>query len=442
MREIGKTVAPTTKVKVAAIIASLAFHGALSVGLMRGASRADHQPESAEASRVNAPASHSRAPIPVDVSAAGEAFIVDAPQVDPTGDPPRVAGGEVVARIDTGTPGHGGDACARVPALNLADGDERLRLSPDLINRFDRDQVQRLRVARTRASWEDRRSTTHPADLTIVTTGPGSVGARRPSAVSAPSRGVLRSPAASVTGGALGDVARRDEGEGESRSGGASTGSLQGAPGPGMADGRVGFDHRTSAPIGMARPAVTAGPVAVLADARALPRDDVDSAQEVATTTRSLVYASTAGGLAGEGTGGAGGGGEPGAGAATGPGALARPLGVGASDVYDYWTSDPRLLPYFRRLHAKIDPMWADAFPRSALLELKQGTVILEMTVFADGQVQVSWPPLRPSGVDEFDRNCAEAIRRAAPFPRIPPELGTRSLKIRAPFVANNPIIK
>jgi outer membrane biosynthesis protein TonB len=53
----------------------------------------------------------------------------------------------------------------------------------------------------------------------------------------------------------------------------------------------------------------------------------------------------------------------------------------------------------------------------------------------------VQWPPLRPSGVDEFDRNCADAIRRAAPFPAIPRELGVSSLTIRAPFAANNPAV-
>jgi TonB family protein len=110
--------------------------------------------------------------------------------------------------------------------------------------------------------------------------------------------------------------------------------------------------------------------------------------------------------------------------------------------VFDYWTTDPRLLPYFRRIHAKIDPLWADAFPKSALLELKQGTVILEFTVLADGHVVVSWPPARPSGIDEFDRNCADAIRRASPLPPIPRALGVRSVVIRAPFVASNPIVK
>jgi outer membrane biosynthesis protein TonB len=52
---------------------------------------------------------------------------------------------------------------------------------------------------------------------------------------------------------------------------------------------------------------------------------------------------------------------------------------------------------------------------------------------------------VRPSGIDEFDRNCADAIRRASPFGPIPAalrDLGRTSLRIRAPFVAKNPIVK
>jgi TonB family protein len=75
-------------------------------------------------------------------------------------------------------------------------------------------------------------------------------------------------------------------------------------------------------------------------------------------------------------------------------------------------------------------------------VDLKQGTVILEFVVARDGTAKVTWPPLRPSGIDEFDRNCAEAIRRAGPFEPIPPVLGVSSLRIRAPFVANNFVIK
>ena len=98
-----------------------------------------------------------------------------------------------------------------------------------------------------------------------------------------------------------------------------------------------------------------------------------------------------------------------------------------------------------RHIHAKVDPLWANAFPKSAMVELKQGTVILDVTISSDGHAVVAWPPYRISGIDEFDRNCAAAIRRASPFEPIPQVLrdrGYTTLHIRAPFVAKNPIIQ
>jgi TonB family protein len=429
------------KVQAVAIAASVAFHGALTAGLSWMAYRglAVDKPE-APASFESPPASTT---IAVDLPSMGDGYLLDEQSADPAGEPPRMMAGDTVARLDTGAAGRGGEASVRSPAINLADGDERMRLSPDLLNRLDRDQLQRLRVARARASWEDRRSTTHPAELTLVATGPGAVRERRPMAAYEPNRGALESPSASVRGASPGnrrDDAGRDGDDG--RRGGETLGTVLGAPGRGLLAARVGFDHRASAPVGTVRPAVATGPVAIPANTRARPRDDVESEQEVATAVQALVHASTAGGLPGEGEGGSAGSGEAGAGAMSGAGSHARPLGLGEGDIYDYWTTDPRLLPYFRQIHAKIDPLWADAFPKAALLELKQGTVIIELTILADGQVAVSWPPLRPSGVEEFDKNCAEAIRRAAPFPPIPRELGARRLRIRAPFVANNPIVK
>jgi len=187
---------------------------------------------------------------------------------------------------------------------------------------------------------------------------------------------------------------------------------------------------------------VTEATVTVPATAHARPRDNVDSEQEVATTVQALVHASTAGGAIGEGNGGTGGGGAPGAGGGLVPGSHPRPLGTGEGDWFDLNSTDPRLVGYFRKIHAKVDPLWADAFPRSAMLDLKQGTVILEVTIERDGRARVAWPPIRPSGIDEFDRNCAAALRKASPFEPIPRELGMQTLRIRAPFVASNPIVR
>ena len=424
------------------IAASAAVHAVLVGGLFWLALQSlsvESPPPPEEA----APASPAASPlITIELPTVGDGVLLEDRPVDPTGDPPRVSGGATVPHLDTGQPGHGGDVHVPVPALNLADGDERMRLSPDLLSRLDRDQLQRMRVARVRQSWEDRRSTTHPTELTLLVTGNATRLERRPSAPREPSRGALQSPSPSVLGGAIGASSPGGPGETEHPLGGAHAGSTQSAPGAGVTETRAGLDHRAAAPIGSARPDVTRGPVSVPANESARPRDDVDSDQEVATAVRSLLHASTAGGAPGDGQGGTGGGGEAGAGANSGAGSHARALGVGEGEIFDFWTSDPRLLPYFRQLHARIDPLWANAFPRSALLELKQGTVILVFVVHADGHVTVQWPPARPSGIDEFDRNCADAVRRASPLPPIPRELGVSSLTIRAPFVASNPAVR
>ena len=430
----------TRVVHGATLVASVAFHVTLAVGVLLGVRFVSGQGAPAVA-RGSEPEPAASEEVAIELPLTGDGVAVEERPLDPTGAPPRPSGGATQAHLDTGTPGRGGDERAE-RALNLADQDERMRLSPDPLSRLDRDQLQRIRVARVRQSWEDRRATTHPMELTILVTGDGTRVERRTPSPWEPSRGAVQSPSASAQGGDIGARAPEDVAELGPRAGGERTGSLLAVPGVGVDDGRPGRDHRTAAPVGSARPDVTQGPVTVPAAAHARPKDDVDSEQEVATTVRSLLHASTAGGASGEGQGGNGGGGEPGAGGASGAGSRAQALGVGSGDVFDFWTTDPRLVSYFRRLHARIDPLWANAFPKSAIYELKQGTVILQFTVSAGGQVSVAWPPLRPSGVDEFDRNCADAIRRAAPLPAIPPELGVSSLTIRAPFVASNPIIK
>jgi TonB family protein len=425
------------------IAGSVLVHAALAGWLSWVALRTVER-EKQEASAIAAQASVAAvADDTFEAPTVADGLIVQESSADPVGDVPRVTAGDAIARLDANGAGHGGDAATRERALNLADRDERARLSPDSLSRLDRDQLQRLRVARVRLSWEDRRSTLHPAELTLIANGPGSVRERRPTSSSDPSRGALESPLANARGSLLGSPAPTSEGLDAFRAvGGETRGSFDGSPGLGLLDGRPGVDHRASAPVGSARPAVMLGPVSIPSTLRGSPKDDVDSEQEVATQVRSLVHASTAGGVVGAGEGGTGGGGAAGAGGATGAGSRALPLGLGEGNVYDYWTSDPRLVSYFRSIHAKIDPLWANAFPRSALLELKQGTVIIEFTVMADGRAEVAWPPLRASGVDEFDRNCADAIRRAAPFPPIPAELGLTSVRIRAPFAADNPIVK
>ncbi|HEX3344054.1 MAG TPA: hypothetical protein VHS09_05745, partial [Polyangiaceae bacterium] len=220
----------------ATIAASAAFH-ALAVGgiffwlAYRSLTVPAHPPDETSApAPTSAPAS-----VTVELPTVGDEVALEDLLVDRNGEPPRASGGATIARLDTGRAGHGGDAHVPLPALNLADGDERMRLSPDTLSRLDHDQLQRLRVARLRQSWEDRRSTTHPTELTLLVTGAATVLERRPAAAREPSRGALESPSPSVRGGTLGAASPAGAGETPSATGGARAGSTLGAPGMGLA---------------------------------------------------------------------------------------------------------------------------------------------------------------------------------------------------------------
>jgi TonB family protein len=422
-------------------VASLALHAGFAVLCGWFALRSMQHREA----EVIRPRSGDGALIAVDLPGFADGTLLSAHTPDAQGIPPVRSGGDTVPRIDTGAVGVGGDLTVDRPAIHLSDRDERMRLAPELLSRLDRDQAQRIHSSTARASWEDRRATTHPAELTFVVSGEEERAERRPTTTLDPSRGALLSRAPAVKGGAVGTPDPIGEDAARSALGGLRAGTLDAAPGRGVREGRVGEDHRSSAAVAHVRPDVAQGPVAVPAAERNRVEDDVDSEQEVATVLRSLVHASTAGGVLGQGRGGSGRGGDPGAGGDEGSGSHPRLLGDGSSDWFDINTNDPRLVSYFRRVHARIEPLWADAFPKSAMMDLKQGTVILEFTILEDGAARVTWPPLRPSGIDEFDRNCADAIRKAGPFEPIPPELARQlarsSLRIRAPFVALSPIV-
>jgi TonB family protein len=419
-------------------MASLGIHAVFVVGI---GWLAFHSLRDSRPPAPPPPPSTDRA-IVIDLPAFAEGTLIEEGALDPAGEEPKQSGGTTVPRLDTGKLGHGGDATVDKPAVHMSDVDEHMRLSPDLLSRLDRDQVHRIESARERASREDRRSTTHPAELTFLASGEGTRAERRQPTDADPSRGVMVASPASVLGGSLGTPDPLGDDGQRADVGGSQLGTTESSPGIGVHDGHPGADHRAKAAVMTARPDVTLGPIAVQALRKNRPNDDVDTDQEVATTVRSLVHASTAGGLAGDGRGGTGGGGEPGAGGSAQGGSHPLPLGNGEGDWLDLNSTDPRLIPYFRGIHAKVDPLWANAFPKSAMLELRQGTVILEFSIAADGTAKVSWPPVRPSGIDEFDRNCANAIRKASPFDPIPRELGRAGLHVRAPFVAINPIVK
>lgn len=428
-------------------VASLVLHVAL-VGLGLLAYRALGSKEARDAEHRSVDGSPSA--IVVEVSGVVDGMTMADRDVVPEGTLPSFYGGDAIARVDTGSSGAGGDRTG-ARATNLAASDDQMRFEMDPMSRLDRDQVQRLKTADHRSTRDDRRATTHPMELTFLATGKGERPEHRPDSTTDPSRGSMRSKRASVVGGQQGSRASEVESmesyDPVSTVGAERSGQLLGSPGVGVRDGKVGPVHRVEARAASARPSVSEASPTIPGALKGRPNDTIDSEQEVSSVLRNLVHASFAGGLPGEGRGGSGPSSfDPAAGgeAARG-GSMARPLGTGDGELVDWNTSDPLLVPYFRTVHAKVDPLWAHAFPKSAMAELRQGTVIIEFSIAADGTASVRWPPIRPSGIDEFDRNCAEAIRRASPLPPIPAALkasGRTTLTIRAPFAANNPIIK
>src|SRR6185503_16937277 len=59
-------------------------------------------------------------------------------------EPVARGGGEATPRPDMGVRGRGGTDTSPEPALNLADRDEEMLLSPELRSRVDRSQIQRV----------------------------------------------------------------------------------------------------------------------------------------------------------------------------------------------------------------------------------------------------------------------------------------------------------
>lgn len=151
--------------------------------------------------------------------------------------------------------------------------------------------------------------------------------------------------------------------------------------------------------------------------------------------------ASTAGGRSGTtGEGGQDGPGRPGFGGVDGPGSRSSALGYGPGS--NGWNgADPMLSLYRRRVVAKIWPYWGDAFPRWARAEMRQGRVIIAVTILPDGSLRTA-QVVRPSGIDEFDENCLRAIRKAAPFEPFPKKFASSTLRWELSFDASNPVVR
>jgi hypothetical protein len=196
------------------IVASLFAHVLVvsGVGFVAYRSLAEKQAREVERRRAEGPA----AVIAIELPGVAEGALLADRDVIPEGTKPEAFGGAKVARLDTGSPGSGGETTG-ARATNLAAMDDRMKLDTDLLSRLDRDQVQRLKTAPRRTTHEDRRSTTNPMELTFLATGKGEHQERRPNAPNDPSRGSLFiHSAAAVVGGHIGSNSSEDDAPGSS----------------------------------------------------------------------------------------------------------------------------------------------------------------------------------------------------------------------------------
>ena len=353
-------------------------------------------------------------------------------------------GGEGIPRPDTGRPGRGGTDTADHAAVNLADRDDGTYLSRDVQTRLDRDQVQRVKSASDRASYEDWRAAIEPMELTFVANGHGGDRPeRRPDSGVDPSQGANGRGIPMKVGGAIGAAAPPPgEGLDPRLSGMPEPGAEHASPGLGVRDGEPGHDNRESAKIAHARPFVDEGDPSVPASATGKTRDTQDSEQESTARSTTIVHASTAGGAPGAGPGGQSGPGPTGAGGTSGPGSASKTLGTGNGPGVDNSAVDPRRLTYIRQVQSKVQAAYNAAprpFPTWAIMEGLQGTAIVSITIRADGSI-ASASITRKSGIDEFDANVRRIALGAGPMPAIPTDLGA-SFTLSVPFVAKNPAV-
>lgn len=352
------------------------------------------------------------------------------PETDP--EPPR-AGGERAVRPDSGAPGRGG-ARDGERATNLSSSVDPLTLERDAPNHLERSEVQRLRVARVRRTLDDRRATPGPMELDFVASGRGSQNLRRPVARLDPSRGTADGGVSVRAGTTPGAEPTEDSFllAGSSEPGGEPK-RAQGA------DSQVGREYRRSAAIVTARPAVVRDRAAVPAQERDRPSDTVDSRQRVSARVAGLMQASTLGGDATSGVGG-----DP-APTAVMPAVGARSPGTGARSAPSGpglgadLASDPGLQGFYRGVLAQLNAALDDAFPRWAIAQGRGGLVVFDLTLFEDGRV-ARVAVVRPSGIDEYDQNVLDGVRKIASFGRVPQEFGSRAT-LRINWDSVNPAV-
>jgi len=137
------------------------------------------------------------------------------------------------------------------------------------------------------------------------------------------------------------------------------------------------------------------------------------------------------------------------AGPTTASGVSRRGRGVGTAattaSVLPGWgrpsSHAPLEHPYFRRIYKRLDRYVK--FPRELAISLAQGEVIVRFTLHSNGKISGISIDKR-SGHRQFDRALIVALKRAAPFGRVPRSIlkGSRSMTVKAPYLFSNPLIQ
>jgi TonB family protein len=355
--------------------------------------------------------------------------------------PEPLGGAQSTQNLDADERGERGDGRSLERGRLLAARAEAVNLSAVGMNTLREVQEHRLHTARDRASPQDRRSTPNPGYDPWIASAGGILLYRLPRADQVPAPGALVPAGPAVALGAAPPPSRPLlEGPDAIVTAPSPLGGAR-RPASGIVAGIEGHASRVAGPSADGHASIERGHASTTADqAEPRPRDDVDAETLASNYLQNSISASVhAGPVAAPGAGGVGGGGAAGSGGGHDEGGRARPFGEGHG-----WLSlaapDSRYMMYFQEVSRRLYPLWANAFPREAALRLEQGTVILHFVIESDGRVtdvQVA----RHSGVNDFDHNVRNAVASAR-LPPIPAELGASSLRVSAPFIFRNPIVR
>lgn len=344
----------------------------------------------------------------------------DVPATELTPTPP--GGGPLERHPDTEHAGRGGSPRAPEAATNLDSHIDPISLETDTLTHLDRSQVQRLRTANERRSWDDHRATPSPMQLTFLATGKGTVRERRRAGSNAP--GSVAGTQAAVLGGTPGG-GEGDSGQlSDNAPGAAQSGRHEAEPQPGAPSAAEHGAASRGAQVLLARPWVMRARPALPTEVHERPNDVDDSSQAVSARVAALIHASTIGAPPGPGVGGEPTGGVPGRSGTEGMGSRTTPSGFGpGADALN----DPGIQGFVAGLKQSVDDQLQRAFPDWAIEEGRSGHVIIEIAVLADGRLE-RVRMVRPSGIDEYDGNVLTGVRRIPSFGPLPKALGQRAL--------------